>query len=64
MNLFSDWCFEVDYIRDCAKVRGELKEFNFDTACFLRYCRMQANSAPKEFSAKIEAVINELGVQS
>jgi len=58
MNLFVDWCYEIDYLRDCAMVRGELKEFNFDTECFIRYATMQMHSAPKEFADKIRAIIN------
>lgn len=60
LRLFTDWIQEVDYIRDIAKVRGDVKEFNFDVDCFLRYCIMQANYAPPVFATQINLIIGEV----
>ena len=43
-----EWVIECAFISGAADVRGKLPAFNHDTACFIRYCEMQRNSAVRE----------------
>jgi hypothetical protein len=72
-----DWSRECDYISHvtdkCLRTAGgeqhpEMKSFNFDKACFVRYCEMQRNAAErdgKHDSAEyIQHCLDDLGEQS
>jgi hypothetical protein len=44
----ADWQAECEYISRIADKKGESAQFNFDRACFVRYCEMQRNAAEKQ----------------
>lgn len=44
----SQWVEECQYIDRVAEKRGKVKEMNFDTETFLRYCEMQRDQAARQ----------------
>jgi len=43
-----DWVAECKYISDTTDKHGDVREFNHDPACFIRYCKMQRDGATRE----------------
>ena len=43
-----EWVAECRYIADLTSEGGLVSTFNYDTACFKRYCEMQAKAAESE----------------
>jgi hypothetical protein len=48
MTTVFDWQAECGYISLAADKKGKIREFNFDTDCFIRYCEMQRDAADKQ----------------
>lgn len=53
------WAEECNYISNVTDKQGQISTFNFDTACFRRYCEMQANAAHEQGFYDSETYIRE-----
>ncbi len=67
MNGF-EWSRECIYIGDVTDKRGVVQEMNYDLDTFIRYCRMQRDTATREgfhdSAQYIQHCLDDLEVQS
>lgn len=58
------WRRECIYIDKAMEVQGRIREMNFDTGVFIRYCQMQKASAERDgqhdAATHIEHVLHDL----
>lgn len=64
MKSDHEWQEECRWIDRAAMERGRIKSMNYDTTVFIRYCKMQRDSARRDgqFDAEqyIQHIINDL----
>lgn len=59
-----EWAQECNYVSKVAEKRGQVKEMNFDTETFVRYCEMQRDMATRagrdDAAVYIQHVIDDM----
>ena len=60
-----DWARECAYIGRVTDAQGKVKEMNFDTQVFIRYCEMQRDAATRagrhDSALYIQECLDDLG---